>query len=1124
MIPSTQPTSVPSCQPTNSPTSTPSCQPTNVPTSFPSMQPSNQPIAHPSRVPTSQPSSRPSFRPTVLPTCQPTVQPSHHPSTQPSAFPSAQPSSSPTSQPSDFPSKQPSCQPSCKPTVQPTSYPSHQPSSNPSNQPTTVPTMQPSVYPSSLPSSFPSEQPTNQPSSKPTVQPTYFPTSHPSNKPSSQPSLFPSSPPTTVPSRKPSMRPSSQPTGYPTNQPSSRPTSFPSTQPTCQPSGQPSSRPSNQPTEVPSNRPSNLPTNQPSSPPTSLPSGQPTSSPSFQPLSSPTHCPFPQPTMIPTTQPFAFPTSAPVATIYQTNGVLFWLGITSPISNKTQDAPHSGVLGTSYILFGRNFNHQSRFPFTMSLSSSSSREFVSKISSNEGGILNDVTTRSTTIIGDINDDDFLDLIVCYPLASKCSVYLGNGVDDFSSIIATAEESFTIVGDPYDGGGFLGWSSIRIGDLNGDGFDEIIISAINANTIYVVYGKRNFEHKIKVSELRSTEGFKIIGHPNEINFGVSITLLHDFRRGSRADIAITAQTASSGQNVIYILFGAVVFKACSDVYIEQISNNSNACFKIITPTFSYAGFSIAGIGDINSDGYDDLAVGSVPYYRGKYTEQRTFVIYGRSVVANSINEFQLVQMSEKDGFIITGGGFLVTGVGDVNSDSINDLMITSYYDWKGQGCGYLIMRPPNMTYAPSLQPSSRPTATIITYSPSSKISNTSAADNSSAVKKNFTLIPLPTLQPSRISSFVPNSGPTKEPSRLVFAVGSSRPSHGKPSILEPTINPTSGYHLLRGFPPSEHPMMMPTINNTDYIEIDCAKSGNYHGGNETNYKFSITASIGVLSITGNDDGEAKNLYVLYCPTGPVDVIIKNFRLGTDIISVAHLSEARYSYLSLNEIPYSLKSGPLTLFFCADHSLQVTFTSHTSFDLLESNFVFILPSSGKQDSSKDSESAQVQIGIAFGVLLLFCFILYVTKAAQDIIPRKKSSHVCIGLQKDDENSRLTTTSSLADLFRDWQSSPGSDVEDSNKDDEMDSSLDSNSFSISTIGASVSGDEERSESLGSGFIALLLKMENNDSGEESMDLEDSADETNGSSGFYLSDEEISLEGSMDSFEIENTEESTN
>jgi hypothetical protein len=506
------------------------------------------------------------------------------------------------------------------------------------------------------------------------------------------------------PSDKPSVSPTFRPSTRPTVQPSCCPTSFPSTQPTSRPSIQPSCRPSDQPTVTPTNQPTRFPTKQPSSLPTFLPSGQPTSSPSLQPFSSPTSHPTSQPTRIPTAQPFAFPTSAPQATIYQTSGVLFWLGSTLGSSNNKTQHGFLDTLGNSYILFGRNIKHQSEFPSTISLNSPLSREFVSQINDNEAGVRHDITIRSTTIIGDINGDGFPDLLIGYPLISKCSVYLGNGVDDFATLISTTGESFAIVGDPYDGGGFLGWSSIRIGDLNGDGFDEIVVSAIFANTVYVIYGKTQFSQVniLKVNELTGKTGFKIIGHPNEINFGVSLALIHDFQKGGHSDLAVTAQTASSGQNIVYVLFGAVVFRKKADINVDLIMKNSSACFKIVAPPFSYVGFSLAGIGDINSDGYDDLAIGSVPYSRGAFTTQKTFIIYGRNIGRNNTNnELLLSTMRPDDGFTITGAGLLVVAVGDVNFDSINDVMIVDYYDWKDATSAYMITSPSNITRYPSL---------------------------------------------------------------------------------------------------------------------------------------------------------------------------------------------------------------------------------------------------------------------------------------------------------------------------------------------------------------------------------------------------------------------------------------
>jgi hypothetical protein len=698
--------------------------------------------------------------------------------------------------------------------------------------------------------------------------------------------------------------------------------------------------------------------------------------------------------MIPSAQPFANPTSAPVTAMYQSNEVLFWLGLNdgSIQVSKTQASDENDVLGTSYILFGRNSKHQNPFPSVISLGDDSSREFVSEISKSEGvGIRHDTVIRSTTVIGDVNGDTFLDLMVGYPLASKCSIYLGNGVDDFTTIVATTGESFAIIGDPYDGGGFLGWSSIRIGDLNSDGCDEMVVSAIFANTVYVIYGRHGITRRsIPVNVLLAPDGFKIIGNPVEINFGISLTLLHDFQSDGHADIAITAQKASNGQSIIYVLFGATLFKKRESVEMEPIMNNSRACFKIITPVLSFAGFSVAGIGDINSDGYDDLAIGSVPYRRGSFVTQHTYVIYGRKIGTDEENELELSNMRITDGFVITGGGFLVAGIGDVNYDSINDMMFTSYYDWKGQSCAYLVTGPRNMSYSPSQQPSSFPTAQLVTSSPSSSLNTTNKISFVSS--GNFsTDPPNPTRRPSRIPSLRPSLRPHQEefpllPSSSILAVGTAHPSAGKPSPL-PTLSPTTGYHHLRGFSPTPLPTLSPTISIfSGYIDVVCNRPGDYSAKNASNYKFIITASKGSVNIVGNGDGGAKNIYVLTCPSQLTNVIIKNFRLSTDILSVAHLTD--FSFHSLSDISHSSRGGPLTLPFCSRNRLQVILSSHTSFDLQDSNFLFTRTGSDTAKKSvNDSVLAQVQVGIVFGVFLIFFVILKVTKAAED---REESSN--------------------------------------------------------------------------------------------------------------------------------------
>jgi hypothetical protein len=696
--------------------------------------------------------------------------------------------------------------------------------------------------------------------------------------------------------------------------------------------------------------------------------------------------------MIPSSQPFSIPTAAPQATIYQTNGVLFYLGAMSPL-NKTHQ--NDATLGSSFIFFGKKFKSDNKFPSTIDLSSVASREFVSEINSESGagtagGIRNDITTRSTTIVGDINGDGFIDLLVGYPMVSKCSVYLGNGVDDFATIIATSGESFAIIaaGDPEKGeGGSLGWSSIRIGDLNGDGCDELVVSAISANTIYIIYGNREFSSKnLNITELTLKGGLvKIIGNPLEINFGVSLTLLHQFRKNSHADLAITAQQLTAGQNTIYVLFGSGIFKHFkTNIEIAEIMNNPLYCMRIIAPSFSYAGFSLAGIGDINDDGFDDLAIGSLPYTRRGFSSQKTYLIYGKErTFENAFNELYLSSLGSEDGFVIEGGGFLVTGIGDVNSDGIADTMITRYDDWKGMRSAYLISTPANITYSPSLQPSSFPTAAATSLYPTG---NNSFFDRNSSAA-------LPVVKPSFRPTVAPSSSqavgnPTIAPTRLVLSVGTARPTAGKPS-LAPTITPTSGFHRLRGFSPSLSPTVMPTINSTVYTEIDCSgkqeqedeqlerHSVEYQGKNVTHNLFRITANSGIVKLAGNNAGGAINLYALYCPNDRLDVVISNFRVSTDMISVIHLSEDGYSYPSLNSIAYSTTKGPLTLLFCSENKLQVILSSHTSFDLRESNFLFTL-TDGLETAEHESKNTwlnRVQVGIVTGVLVFLIIVFSV-----------------------------------------------------------------------------------------------------------------------------------------------------
>jgi hypothetical protein len=1014
--PTTQPTPQPSDRPSSQPTTQPSTQPSTVPSIQPSVPPTNQPTSQPSSLPSIKPSNQPSNYPSSQPTSLPTNQPSESPTDQPTSFPSSQPANVPSSFPSVQPSDQPTACPSCFPTSQPSGFPSSQPTMIPSSQPTNNPRDQPSSFPSGIPSNIPTarptvlptESPTNKPSSRPSDQPTFTPTIYPTTFPTNQPSCIPSLQPTTIPTVFPSNQPSDLPTSFPTEQPSS----FPSDQPIVNPSLQPSSLPTSSPTLQPFSSPTTFPSCQPIAGPTSFPSNQPTTLPSKQPNSFPTSCPTRQPSTIPTIQPFSHPTSTPMANIYQTKGVLFYPGNAIYSGDSLTDSDE--ILGSSFILFGKNYRYEGAFPFVLSLQSEKSKLFVSLVNDSVSGIASDTMTRSTTILGDINNDGFLDLMIGFPLDSKCLVYLGTsfGVEN--------TESFKIIGDPENGGGQLGSASTRVGDLNHDGFDEIVVSAPFDNIVYLIYGRSEFSEDISINNLTPKDGFKIIGSEQDTDFGVALALVHDFNKDGNQDIAITA-VRPEGENAIYILLGNALFGK-EDIQIDQLNENRFSYFRIISSYLSYAGYSIAGIGDINNDGYNDLAIGSIPINNARYAEQRTYIIYGRDITAQ--NDFYLNEMTKKDGFIVTGGGFLVQATDDVDGDGITDVMITSYYDWKGRGNTYLINYPKNVTQSPTFQPSSSPTnfpSSIPSFSPFSSPPSISPSlsqasfffptflnssvplmpstdfTNSPTITATHKPSPVPTFRPSfrpsiRSShSFIPSPPPTilstRKPSpspTFIRHISSPQPVF--------TVQPTRNYGFLRkSKSPSSFPTMMPTINITnDYTTILCNKPGEYTGRNETNYMFIINANTGIVNINGNADGGAKNLYVLYCPKDRVNVEITNFRLSTDIISIVHL--VPYSYSSTIDISHSSQSGPLTLLFCSENKLQMILSSHISFDLQEGNFLFTQLNSFNVETQNKKETilSQVEIGLVFLVLVFLLAIVFALSYQSEIDKKEKEKH--------------------------------------------------------------------------------------------------------------------------------------
>ena len=116
--------------------------------------------------------------------------------------------------------------------------------------------------------------------------------------------------------------------------------------------------------------------------------------------------------------------------------------------------------------------------------------------------------------------------------------------------------------------------------------------------------------------------------------------------------------------------------CADIgaaYIYYGSESGLATtpgWKVVSDQ-AYAGFgiSVAGLGDVNQDGYADVAVGAPKYSAGESKEGAVFVYRGSNLGAETAY-FWMAGGDKAD----ADYGYSVSGAGDVNEDGKMDLLV------------------------------------------------------------------------------------------------------------------------------------------------------------------------------------------------------------------------------------------------------------------------------------------------------------------------------------------------------------------------------------------------------------------------------------------------------------------
>jgi hypothetical protein len=269
--------------------------------------------------------------------------------------------------------------------------------------------------------------------------------------------------------------------------------------------------------------------------------------------------------------------------------------------------------------------------------------------------------------GDVNGDGYADVIIGSPNFNGGQTNEGKiYVYHGSNQGLATTPNWTVEGNQINAE--FGYSVGTAGDVNNDGYSDIIFGARRYYDISEeMYEGAAFVYHGSETGLSATPNWSAEGNAYNAWFGISVGTAGDVNNDGYSDVIVGVSNP---------LFPTDCANKALVYHGSETGLSASADWtEVFDQIGACFGISVGTAGDVNNDGYSDVIIGALYYDNGQSDEGGAFVYHGSESGLSATPNW-----SAESDQIEAYFGISVGTAGDVNGDNYSDVIVgASYYD-------------------------------------------------------------------------------------------------------------------------------------------------------------------------------------------------------------------------------------------------------------------------------------------------------------------------------------------------------------------------------------------------------------------------------------------------------------